>query len=172
MSQDMHNYFADYNALVVDESADSRAIMSAVLGAFKLKSVTVADDYQKALKNIKTEQIDCIVIDWMSDTKHGLQLVQDVRNANHHIANIPIILCTARTDLGRLEEATKVGVDEIIAKPLKPDVVLKKLASAFYGRKAYVVNGDLANKRRKLNHPFKMKANQLTNKAQSSTRPV
>lgn len=143
-------YFSGLKALVVDENPDICHIMSGVLEAFRLRSVDTAQTYQEARKKLRLGDVDCVMIDWISEDAEGLQLVHDIRNGSASHANMPIILCTALTDVLHLEEATCAGIDEIIVKPIQPRVVLHKLASAFYGRRTYMVNGDKANKRRSL----------------------
>lgn len=86
--------------LVVDEDAFLSKIIISVLGAFEFGSVIQARTVAEAIGILATSRVNCVVCDWLNEAGKGLELVeflrQDDKSPN---PEIPVVLCTALTDL-------------------------------------------------------------------------
>jgi len=112
--------------LVVDDEADARAYLSAILEDEGFTVVTAADGLE-ALERLQETVPDLISLDLVMPKLSGYKFHQKIK-ARHEWASIPILIVTghARDDLGR-EDFEKVTTHENCAyleKPLKPDQYL------------------------------------------------
>lgn len=76
-----------------------------------------------AIKHIVAEQPDLVILDMMLPGVDGLEVCQQVRP---NYAN-PIIMITANDDELTEISALNFGVDDFIAKPLRPHVLLARI---------------------------------------------
>jgi CheY-like chemotaxis protein len=85
-----------------------------VRGGFEAVTET---DTQKALRGIAKEpdSYDLVILDYLMPQMKGLELAQWIRISR---ADLPIILVTAYPDMVSLKEARRVGVREVLFKPL------------------------------------------------------
>jgi len=103
------------NILVIDDEADIVELVS-----YNLKkegfSVDYAYDGEAALKKIKNNKYDLIILDLMLPKIHGLELCKIVRNSPD-ISGLPIIMLTAKGEEVDKVLGLEIGADDYITKP-------------------------------------------------------
>jgi len=122
--------------LVVDDEADARAYLSAILEDEGFNVITAADGVE-ALERMEESSPDLISLDLVMPKLSGYKFHQKVK-ARHEWVSIPVLIVTghARDDLGRedFEKVTTHGNCAYLEKPLKPaqylDAVRQLLSGA------------------------------------------
>lgn len=109
--------------LVVDDESRMRKLVR----DFLIKSnydVLEAEDGSQAL-DIFFEQSDIalVILDVMMPKMDGWQVCREVRN----YSKVPIIMLTARTDERDELQGFQLGVDEYIAKPFSPKILVARV---------------------------------------------
>ncbi len=104
--------------LVVDDEPDLIDLVS-----YNLKKegfeVSSASDGEEALRKIRSENFDLIVLDLMLPGIQGFELCRILRN-DTKTGHLPIIMLTAKTeDVDRIL-GLEIGADDYIAKPFNP----------------------------------------------------
>ena len=105
--------------LVVDDSEMMRGIIKQAIednvpGA--QPEFFDAENGQEALDAINNNDINLVFLDWNMPVLDGLSFVKQVRNQG---INVPIVMITSVTDVDRIMEAGKAGVNTYIEKPVR-----------------------------------------------------
>ncbi|BAP13584.1 DNA-binding response regulator RstA [Alcanivorax sp. NBRC 101098] len=85
--------------------------------------VTVVSDGEEAIRRIRADQPDLVVLDLMLPGADGLTVCREVRSAYKN----PILMLTARTDDMDQVLGLEMGADDYVAKPVKPRVLLARI---------------------------------------------
>ncbi len=103
--------------LCVDESAETRASLQAILGErVDLESVATLDE---ALAALEREAPHVVVSGWFPDDAPGARLIESARRVS---PGVPFVVMTEDAD--RANGAYELGVTEILAMPLHSERVL------------------------------------------------
>ncbi len=107
-------------ALVVDDNPDMTDMLK-----FELSDdfdVITASDGNEALEILKTATPSIILTDLMMPGMDGIELCQRLKS-NPETVSIPIIILTAKHDMGVKIEGLTIGADDYITKPFNLDVL-------------------------------------------------
>jgi len=121
-----------YRILVVDDLNCLLLFYQSVLNSMALNlKIDCAQNGKDALNRIKyvsTEDgpYDLIITDMNMPVMDGVQLTRQVRNMQTY-RNVPIIMGTTETEHSQIRLAIKSGVDDILAKPIKPELLMQKV---------------------------------------------
>jgi class 3 adenylate cyclase/ActR/RegA family two-component response regulator len=111
--------------LVVDDNELNRDLL-----ARRLKKrgylVRVAEDGRRALDLLEREIFDLVLLDIMMPGVSGLDVLRAVR-ARHSVAELPIVMATARDQGEDIVEALGLGANDYVTKPLDFAVVLARV---------------------------------------------
>ena len=88
-------------------------------------SSVLAEDGKQAIELVKKEIPDLIVADIMMPYVTGLQLVEYVRTELN--SNVPIIIISALDDDETVLQAFRLGANDFIAKPFKPNELILRI---------------------------------------------
>ncbi len=99
---------------------------------------TLSNDYEvvtvnsgaRALKYLKEEKPDLILMDIQMAQKDGIETLRDIR-AMEDRKDIPVIMLTGVEDKDCVLESAKLGIDDYILKPFYSDVLLKRISRVF-----------------------------------------
>ncbi|MBP8130994.1 MAG: response regulator transcription factor [Candidatus Hydrogenedentes bacterium] len=72
----------------------------------------------------KTQQYDAIVLDIMLPGRDGLSILQNLRKQSN---NVPVLLLTARSELGERVEGLNLGADDYMTKPFYVEELVARL---------------------------------------------
>jgi len=86
-------------------------------------TVSLVADGDEAIRRIKSEQPDLVVLDMMLPGADGLTVCRQVRPGFSN----PILMLTARTDDMDQVLSLEMGADDYVPKPVKPRVLLARV---------------------------------------------
>jgi signal transduction histidine kinase len=119
--RDSDEHLRPHVALVVDDTPDIiRLVHTSLRSHFKIIS---AEDGEKGLELALRERPSLIVTDLMMPGIDGLELTKRVR-ADSTTSHIPILMLTAKGDLGDRVAGLETGVSAYLAKPFSPRELL------------------------------------------------
>lgn len=102
-------------ALVVDDEATNRLVLSALLKQMHF-NVIEAEDGRQAIDRFKARQPDIIFMDIMMPGIDGYQAIRTIKELSKDIF-IPIIVLTALNDESTLSRCITEGGDDVLTKP-------------------------------------------------------
>lgn len=114
--------------LVVDDEQDIVEFINYNLKQAGYETAT-AYNGDEAIRKAEVFSPDLILLDIMMPEKDGLQTIQQLRR-NPALDNTIIIFLTALSDEKSEIEGLKLGADDYIAKPIKPELLLTRLRTA------------------------------------------
>ena len=120
--------------LVVDDNEMNRDILARRLRR-RGYSVAVAEDGQRALDMIAAQPFDLVLLDIMMPGISGLEVLQRLRE-HHSVADLPVIMATAKDQSEDIVTALKLGANDYVTKPLDFAVVLARTQTQLALRQA------------------------------------
>ncbi len=102
--------------LVVDDDADVRQLIRVTLRAYE---VVEGSNGLEALEMAAREKPALIILDVMMPRMNGFEVIKQMK-ADPIVAEIPIVLLTARGDQGTLEQGQDAEVLTYLTKPFSP----------------------------------------------------
>lgn len=118
---------AKVNVLIVEDEADIQQLVSynLIRAGFH---VTCADSGEEALERLRTEEIDCVLLDLMLPGISGLQVCTAMRKVESNSQrSIPIIMLTAKGEEEDVVAGLECGADDYITKPFSPKVLIARI---------------------------------------------
>jgi signal transduction histidine kinase/DNA-binding response OmpR family regulator len=91
--------------------------------------VEIADNGHKAVDAVRRDDFDVVLMDIQMPQLDGIQATQQIRKLPAPKSAVPIIAMTAHVMKGAREEYLAAGMDDYIAKPIQPTLLLNKLAA-------------------------------------------
>lgn len=114
--------------MVIDDHISSRMVTVEALQAFGIKNISVAKDGREAFQKLVAEPVHLAISDLYMPDVDGFQLLKAVR-AHPKINKTGFIILTGRKDSNVVQNAVKLGVNNVISKPFTPDVLKKSIES-------------------------------------------
>jgi len=105
--------------LIVEDSNPQREMMASLLKKKGL-NVVQAKSGAEALKCLATQHLDLVILDIIMPTPNGYDVCRKLK-ANPKTQNIPVIMCSCKSEEFDRYWGMKVGADAYIAKPFHPD---------------------------------------------------
>jgi two-component system, OmpR family, response regulator len=130
--------------LVVDDDNDIRLLLCDFLQANGIQTLQAANASQ-VWQQLQSTPIDLIVLDINLPGSNGIDICHNIR-ANPKLAQLPVIMLTAKTSpLDRII-GLETGADDYVCKPFEPLELLSRIRSVL--RRSYpILNGaDTDNK--------------------------
>lgn len=135
----MHDVdFSDLSFVVAEDGAYMRSIIRTMLQGFGCRQIHEAEDGAGALELIERVMPDIVLLDWVMPVLDGSDVVRMIRQPNHPMAYVPIIIVTAYTERKRIQEARQLGVHEVLAKPLSAKAVYQRIRSVVLQPRPFV----------------------------------
>jgi len=118
---------ANRRVLVVDDDRNLRKIISTNLELAGF-AVATAQDGRDALQEVDRFQPDLVLLDLMMPHMDGYEVARRIRNhRNPSIANVPIIILTAKSETDDKLRGFEVGADDYITKPFGPAELIARV---------------------------------------------
>jgi len=108
---------------MVEDDEQIASLLEEYLRRYGLEVLSVTTP-SVALEKLTIEQYDLILLDLGLPQMDGLELCKIIK---HLYPNIPIIISTARSDVGDKVVAFDVGADDYIAKPYEPRELVARI---------------------------------------------
>lgn len=121
----------DLRILVVDDNANIRRLITTILRSVNMKAVYEAASGADALEIMRTAPIDLVLSDYVMEGMNGAELAKRIRtDIDRDGARVPIIIVTGYSEVARLNEAKKAGVNDFLAKPFTTKTLLQRITRA------------------------------------------
>ena len=115
--------------LLVEDSTYMRMVIRTMLQGFGARKIVEAEDGASGLDAIERANPDILIIDWAMPILDGPDMVRILRSPGNSFAYIPIIMITAHTERSRIVEARRLGVHEVLAKPISAKALYERVCS-------------------------------------------
>ena len=113
--------------LIVDDSATNRHALSEMLGKHGYKC-SVAGSGKEAIEKAKAEKPDMILMDVVMPDMDGYQATRAI-SRDDETKNIPIILCTSKTQATDRIWGIRQGAKDYVFKPVDEKDLLAKITA-------------------------------------------
>src|SRR5665213_2633343 len=90
--------------------------------------VEIAENGHQAVDAVRRSDYDVVLMDVQMPELDGVQATQQIRALPPPKNRVPIIVLTAHAMAGAKEQYLAFGMDDYVSKPIKPEVLLAKLA--------------------------------------------
>jgi adenylate cyclase len=139
--------------LVVDDNELNRDMLSRRLKS-RGYAVATAEDGPQCLEMVKAQRFDLILLDIMMPGMSGIDVLKVIRN-RYSVAELPIIMATAKDQGTDVVEALTLGANDYVTKPLDFPVVLARVDNQLSLKRAMEEIKRLANELQKRNRFIK-----------------
>ena len=112
-----------HKILVVDDESRMRKLVKDFLVKQNYEVLEAEDGSQAVDLFFEQQDIALIILDVMMPKMDGWQVCREIRN----YSKVPIIMLTARTDERDELQGFQLGVDEYIAKPFSPKILVARV---------------------------------------------
>jgi two-component system chemotaxis response regulator CheY len=110
--------------LVVDDSLLMSHALVSILSEAGITSIVQATDGEEAVRKVAEEAPDLVFMDWIMPNMSGIEAVMQIRAGGNQV---PIIMCTSKSEKERVIEAIKAGANNYVVKPFDPEVIIRKV---------------------------------------------
>ena len=111
-------------ALVVDDSAVMRKVLTGALSRAGITEVDQASDGVAALEAVEKADYGLLLMDWNMPNMLGIDAVRAIRAAGK---TMPIIMVTTEAEKARVIDALKAGANDYVIEPFKPATLVTKI---------------------------------------------
>jgi CheY-like chemotaxis protein len=129
--------------LIVDDNQYMRKVVRNILVNIGVKSIHEAADGIAGLEAIRMFAPDLVILDWEMPLLNGAELVRIVRSPGvFPVPDVPIIMLTGHVERWRVIEASRLGVNEFLKKPVSGKALLDRIVAIVNHPRAMVRLGD------------------------------
>lgn len=130
---------SDLDVVFVDDVRQDQAIMRSILSGARVGRVRGFASAADAHHAMLVEPPDVVVTDFEMPEADGLTLVRSMRDPRSGPLNsVPVILVAAAPTRRLIEQAILLGVHHVVAKPLSPTSVIRRLEAVVRDRRSFV----------------------------------
>ncbi len=113
------------NVLVIEDDRFMGQVFLEMLSEIGFEVITAANGVT-ALKKLKEQQIDFIILDILLPAMNGFEIYEKIQE-NPDTKNIPVMMVTAWADSLHLSKASQMGITHFLAKPFTEDELLEEI---------------------------------------------
>ena len=121
------SFLANSTVLIVDDNVQNVELLSAFLETLPVKLVTAYDGVD-ALEKVEGENPDLILLDVMMPRMSGFQVCRKLKG-DPKTRDIQVLMVTALSELGDIEQAAECGTDDFVSKPVNKFELLTRVKS-------------------------------------------
>ena len=117
--------------LVAEDHPTNRTVVALILEPFGVE-LTLVEDGRQAVEAVERETYDLILMDLQMPVLDGLSATREIRALETALglARTPIVALSANALPEHIAEARAAGMDEHLAKPIRPDALIALLTRA------------------------------------------
>lgn len=130
--------------LVVDDDENAIEILTRMLAREGYAGIAASSGVQ-ALETLRRENVDVILLDVMMPGMDGLEVCRQLL-LDDRLRQIPVILLTAKDDMGTRTRAMELGVSEFLTKPVNRRELFSRIDAQLHARKLSQELDDMAKK--------------------------
>ena len=109
---------SEQRILIVDSQPIVRNALKLILWNNGCKDVFEAASSEEAQVFLDTEQPSMVICEILMAPQDGLSFLRNLRASNHALANIPLVFLTSQSKAELIAEATALGADAYLLKPV------------------------------------------------------
>ena len=129
--------------LIVEDNQYMRKVVRNILVNIGVKNIHEAGDGIAGLEAIRMFAPDLVILDWEMPLLNGAELVRIVRSPGvFPVPDVPIIMLTGHVERWRVVEASRLGVNEFLKKPVSGKSLLDRIVAILTHPRAMVRLGD------------------------------
>ncbi|HSQ40800.1 MAG TPA: sigma-54 dependent transcriptional regulator [Fibrobacteraceae bacterium] len=114
------------HVMLVDDETGNRKALSRLLSNLCSQFTESSDGADALVKLQGGLRPDLIILDLMMPRMDGIELLR--RAADEHLlSGVPIIVCSANTEIQKAVEAMKLGAADYIEKPIEPELFRRRV---------------------------------------------
>jgi two-component system, OmpR family, alkaline phosphatase synthesis response regulator PhoP len=121
------SFLADSTILIVDDNPQNVELLLAFLESLPVKLLTASDGVE-ALEQVSKNAVDLILLDIMMPRMSGFQVCKKLKTGPA-TRDIQILMVTALNELADIEQASEVGTDDFISKPVNKFELITRVRS-------------------------------------------
>ncbi len=110
--------------LVVDDDTRIRDLLSRFLREHGYR-VSTAEHTMDAKSKLASFAFDLLVLDVMMPGQNGFDFIQSLRKSS----DVPVLMLTARSEIGDRLKGLELGADDYLGKPFEPKELLLRIGS-------------------------------------------
>ena len=115
--------------LIVEDEKDILQLVQMYLGKEGFRTVTAANGAE-ALRQVRSERPDLVVLDLMLPEIDGLEVCKKLR-ITPQTAMLPIIMLTAKSEESDTVIGLELGADDYVGKPFSPRALVARIKALF-----------------------------------------
>lgn len=115
------------NILIVDDNEINAILLAQTLKVKGYSSIRALSGAEALAVLRDRTDISLVLADIMMPEMDGLELLQKIKE---EWRDLPVIMCSAVTDLDRVRQAVMLGCDSYIVKPVDRELLVQKIAHA------------------------------------------
>lgn len=129
----------DLDVVFVDDARQDQAIMRSILSGARVGRVRGFSSAQEAHHAMLVEPPHVVITDYEMPQADGLTLVRSMRDPRSEPLNaVPVILVASNPTRGLVERAIALGVHHVVAKPVSPAAIVRRLEAVALDRRSFV----------------------------------
>lgn len=127
---------ARLKVLIVDDSAEMRRLLVALLNAMGIGEVVCAQNGDAGLRLFAERAPDIVITDGSMQPMDGYEMTRAIRamrasdGAPGHGADVPVLMLSGHMGSDIVERARDEGVTDYIVKPVTPELLYERLLEA------------------------------------------
>jgi CheY-like chemotaxis protein len=123
----VHKELKDIKILLVEDNLINQKITLLTLRPL-VKSIDTASNGKEAIERLSASDYDIVLMDIQMPIMNGISAAEKIRDLEAGTdTHIPIIAITANAMIGDREKCLSAGIDEYLAKPFQPSVLIEKI---------------------------------------------
>ncbi|MGZ3275168.1 MAG: ATP-binding protein [Caulobacteraceae bacterium] len=123
------------HVLIADDNATNRLVAETLCSMFECTSHCVTDG-REAVDAMRSGAFDLVLMDIKMPQMDGLEATRHIRALKGPASAAPIVALTANADPWDAAEYLEAGMDAVVEKPIRPDVLLAAMSAAMETRAA------------------------------------
>ncbi len=124
--------------LVLEKHLLVRRLLTEVFNEFGVPSVFSTQDPEIAWDIFRQHPIDLILSDWTHDLD-GMEFLRRIRlDPESSDPYVPVVVCTANTELRHVCTARDTGMTEFLAKPVSAKVIYDRICSVIENNRPFI----------------------------------
>ena len=131
------------SVLIIEDNQYMRKVVRNILVNIGVKTIHEAGDGIAGLEAIRMFAPDIVILDWEMPLLNGAELVRIVRSPGvFPVPDVPIIMLTGHVERWRVVEATRLGINEFLKKPVSGKALLDRIVAILATPRPMVRLGD------------------------------
>lgn len=116
------------SVLIADGNTHTRRLTRSLLNNIGVRTVYEVADGAAALEGIRVQNPDFMILDWELPLLDGTEVMRMVRSPDTFPKpGLPVIMLTDRAYVSRVQAAFRLGVHELLARPLSTKMLQERL---------------------------------------------